>query len=214
MNNKIVLITGATDGIGRQTALELAALGATVLVHARNEMRGVVALKGLRELLPEGKFEMVIGDLSIFMEIRTMAEAINHKYPILDVLINNAGVYAETRKVSSNGIELTFQVNYLSHFLLTNLLLENIVKATNGRIINVSSMTHQSAKLDLENLQGEKYYDGYNAYSCSKLENILFTMQLSKRLERTRVRVNALHPGVINTNCYTLQWEATVMEVR
>jgi retinol dehydrogenase 14 len=199
MKDKIVLITGSTDGIGKQTAVELAKSGAIVLVHARNKDRGTTALTSLQQVVPNGKFHLFTGDLANFKEVRSMAAGIAEKYPVLDVLINNAGIYSEDREFSSDSIEMTFQVNHLSHFLLTNLLLENIKKSEQGRIINVSSNVHMSARFSLSNLQGEQHYDGYNAYACSKLENVLFTIHLSRLLKGTLVTANALHPGVIKT---------------
>jgi NAD(P)-dependent dehydrogenase (short-subunit alcohol dehydrogenase family) len=199
MENKIVLVTGSSDGIGKQTAIELAQKGATVLIHARNADRGRSASTLLSSLVPEGKFDLFIADFSDLDAVRKMAADITKKYSKLDVLINNAGIYCEERVLTNDGNEMTFQVNYLSHFLLTNLLLDALKSAGHARVVNVSSMVHQSARFSFTNLQGEEFYDGYNAYSCSKLENILFTMQLAEILEGENVTVNALHPGVVKT---------------
>lgn len=199
MKDKIVLVTGSTDGIGKQTAFELAQMGAIVLIHARNADRGKSVVTSLSGSVSDGKFDLLIADLADFAAVRKMADDINKKYPKLDVLINNAGIYSDVRLLSKDGIEMTFQVNYLSHFLLTNLLLDKMQNAGHARVINVSSMVHQSAKFSFNNLQGEEFYDGYNAYSCSKLENILFTMQLARMVEGKGITVNALHPGVVQT---------------
>jgi NAD(P)-dependent dehydrogenase (short-subunit alcohol dehydrogenase family) len=156
-------------------------------------------MTSLAGIVPDGKFDLFVADFSDLAQVKKMGSEISYKYPVLDVLINNAAIYSDERKMSADNLEMTFQINYLSHFLLTRLLLDNIKKAEQGRIINVSSMVHQSARLSLNNLQGEEYYDGYNAYSCSKLENILFTLSLADELEGNKVTVNALHPGVIRT---------------
>jgi NAD(P)-dependent dehydrogenase (short-subunit alcohol dehydrogenase family) len=199
MKNKIVFITGSTDGIGKQTACELAQLGANVLLHARNHQRGETALRSVKAAVPDGNFDLFVSDLADFSQVKKMASEIIHKYPVLDVLINNAAVILDKRQVSIDGVEMTFQINHLAHFLLTNLLLENIRKAEQGRIVNVSSTVHQSARFELKNLQGEKNYSGYNAYCCSKLENLLFTVRLASMLDGENTTVNALHPGVIGT---------------
>lgn len=199
MKDKVVLITGSTDGIGKQTACGLAEMGAVVLVHARNADRGKQALASLTRAVPGGKFDLFIADFTSFSAVRKMAAEVQKNYHKLDVLINNAAVYSEERIVTEDGNEMTFQVNHLSHFLLTHLLMDLLKSAEKARIINVSSIVHQSARLGLRNLQGEEYYDGYNAYSCSKLENMLFSMTLAKKMEGESVTVNALHPGVIKT---------------
>jgi retinol dehydrogenase-12 len=199
MKDKVVFVTGSTDGIGKQTASELAEMGAIVLVHARNADRGKTALAALTRAVPGGKFDLYIADFKSFRAIRKMAEEVRKNYQKLDVLINNAATYSETRILTEDGNEMIFQVNHLSHFLLTHLLLDLLKNSDNGRIINVSSVSHQAARLGLQNLQGEEYFEGFNAYGCSKLENMLFTMRLAKKLERERITVNALHPGVINT---------------
>jgi retinol dehydrogenase 14 len=199
MTDKTFFITGSSDGIGRATAVGLAKTGATILLHARNSEKGQLLINSLRQQFPKAEFDVFYGDFSILNEVKSLAESVQAKYPRIDVLINNAGVFSEKRLLTTDGFELTFQVNYLSPFLLTTLLLPALRNSDDGRIVNVSSMTHQSARLDLSNLQGEKQYQGYQAYSCSKLANILFTMKLSEKLERENISVNALHPGVINT---------------
>jgi retinol dehydrogenase 14 len=199
MTDKIFFVTGSSDGIGKATAAGLAQTGATILLHARTEEKALHLIEELRQQVPQGKFDVFHGDFSILNDVKTLAEAVQEKYPRIDVLINNAGVFSEKRVLTTDGFELTFQVNYLSPFLLTTLLLPALKKADEGRIVNVSSMTHQSARFDLSNLQGEKNYEGYSAYSCSKLANVLFTVKLAEELESDQITVNALHPGVINT---------------
>lgn len=199
MKEKIVLITGSTDGIGKETALELAAMGAEVVLHSRTVLRGKPVLEEFEKRFPGNEFGLVTGNLENLEEVKQMAFHVVNNYEKIDVLINNAGIIANSRTLTPNGLERTFVVNYLSHFLLTNLLVEKLKQSEQGRIINVSSMVHHSAKFDFQNLQGEKFYNGYNSYACSKLENLLFTMALARKLNGTNVTVNALHPGVINT---------------
>jgi retinol dehydrogenase-14 len=140
-----------------------------------------------------------VADFSSLQQVRELAEEIKESEERLDVLVNNAGLYEDSRQITQDGLEMTFQVNHLAPFLLTLLLLDLLFKSTPSRIVNVASTTHQSARVDFENLQGEKYYDGYSAYALSKLGNILFTYELARRLEGKGVTVNSLHPGSINT---------------
>ncbi|MGE5680191.1 MAG: SDR family oxidoreductase [Bacillota bacterium] len=196
---KTILITGATDGIGKQTALELAGKGAEVLIHGRSPEKAQKAAIEIIDKTGNDKVKVYVADFSSLEDVRRMSEEIRRDHNYLDVLINNAGVYSNKRIITDDGFELTFQVNYLSHFLLTNLILDILKKSAPSRIINVSSVTHQSADFDIDNLQGEVNYSGYNAYSISKLCNLLFTFELAERLRNTGVTVNALHPGVIGT---------------
>jgi len=205
LKSKIVLITGATDGIGKQTALELAQMGAQVIVHGRSEERCLKTVKDIRSRLPQAKLDWVCADLSSLEQVRGMASAVNTRFARLDVLINNAGVFEAQRRLSADGYEMTFAVNHLAHFLLTGLLLEKIKQCAPARIINVSSMAH-AAKMDFDNLQGEKDYSGYQAYALSKLANILFTFELAEGLLNSGVTVNCLHPGVIRTKLLHAGW--------
>lgn len=201
MKNKTVLITGSTDGIGRQTALELAAMGARVIVHGRREERCQKTVRDIHGGNPQAQVDWICADLSSLAQVRHMTVEISKKYERLDVLINNAGVFEAQRRLSSDGYEMTFAVNHLAHFLLTILLLDTIKQ----RIINVSSMAH-AAQMDFDNLQGEQSYSGYSAYARSKLANILFTVELAERLKSSGVTVNCLHPGVINTKLLRAGW--------
>jgi NAD(P)-dependent dehydrogenase (short-subunit alcohol dehydrogenase family) len=196
---KTILITGSTDGIGKEAAIELAALGHRVIVHGRNKDRTERAANDVRTTSGSDTVEAVVADFTSLGQVRSMAAEVITRFPRLDVLVNNAGVYMNERIVTEDGYETTFQVNYLAHFLLTLLLLDLLKKSAPSRIINVSSMAHANAKLSFENLQGEKKYGAYGAYACSKLENILFTYELAERLQGTGVSVNCLHPGVIAT---------------
>lgn len=199
MNSNVVLITGATDGIGKQTALELAKLGYHVIIHGRNKERVQQTLNEIQLSTNNLQLSALVCDLASLKAVRKLAEEIKSKYDRLNVLINNAGVYMKQRVLTEDGFEATFAVNHLAHFLLTNLLLDLIKKSDGGRIINVSSIAHTRANFDFGNLNSEKYFDGYGAYSLSKLANLLFTKELSYRLSGTGVTVNALHPGVIGT---------------
>ncbi len=205
MKNKTVLITGSTDGIGRQTALDLANMGASVLLHGRDPDRAERILQEIKKETGNDRIEIFIADLASLKQVRKFADEVQQRYDRLDVLINNAGVYETTRKITQDGFEMTFAVNHLAPFLLTWLLLDLLRKNTNSRIINVSSVTHASA-IDFENLHGEKHYSGYDAYSLSKLCNILFTYELADRLKHDGIKVNCLHPGVIGTKLLKAGW--------
>jgi len=198
MKDKIVLITGSTDGIGKQTALELAQKGATILIHGRDLKRGKMVVDEIIQHTTNSNINLFISDFSSLKQVKKLAEKIKAKYDHLDVLINNAGVYMKKRISTEDGYEMTFQVNYLAHFFLTNILLDLINQGAPARIINISSMAHSSS-IDFNDLQSEKSYSAYGAYALSKLANILFTFKLAADLQNTRVTVNCLHPGVINT---------------
>ena len=200
MKNKICLVTGATSGIGQVTARVLAQQGATVIIVGRNKEKCIQTTNNIREITKNSSVEYILSDLSIQNDVRKLAEQFLSKYNKLDVLINNAGVSIQKRQETVDGIEVTFAINHLSHFLLTNLLL-NVIKASEpARIINVSSALHTRSSLNFDDLEGKKKYSSMDAYSKSKLANILFTYELARRLEGTRVTVNAVHPGLVSTN--------------
>jgi NAD(P)-dependent dehydrogenase (short-subunit alcohol dehydrogenase family) len=205
MKNKIILITGSADGIGKQTALDLADLGATVIVHGRDPERTKYVAAEIKESTGNPSIDFLVADLYSLQDVKMLSGQLHEKYDRIDVLINNAGVYMNRKELSKDGFEMTFAVNHLSHFLLTHLLLDLIKKPTHSRIINVASMAH-AHEMDFDNLQGEKFYDGYTAYSLSKLCNILFSYELTRQLEGTRVTVNCLHPGVIKTKLLRTGW--------
>jgi retinol dehydrogenase-14 len=199
MRNKVILITGSTDGIGRQTAVELAALGATVLVHGRNQARGKVVVEEIQTSTGNQKVDLFIADLASLKQVRELAAEIQRRYDHLDVLLNNAGIFMNERKLTEDGFEMTYAVNHLAPFLLTNLLLDLLKKSAPSRIVTVSSVAHTRGRIDFENLQAEKTFGGYYAYALSKLANVLFGHQLARQLEGTGVTSNCLHPGVIGT---------------
>lgn len=195
---RTILVTGATDGIGRETARALAAEGHRVILHGRTEQKARAAAEALARDLPGASLATAAGDLASLAEVRALAAALRQAHPRLDVLVHNAGVYATRRQVTADGLELTFAVNHLAPFLLTHLLLDRVVEAK-GRVVLVSSGVHGNAALDLGDLQGERSWDGYGAYARSKLCNVLFAVELAARLAGTGATANALHPGVVGT---------------
>src|SRR5881296_2848843 len=200
MGDRVFLVTGANSGIGKATALGLARLGGTVVMACRSATRGEAARQDIVRDSGNSKVYLEIVDLASEDSTRSFAEEFKRKYPRLDVLINNAGVYTPHREVTPDGLERTFEVNYLSGFLLTHLLLDLLEKSAPSRIVNVSSSAHSGGTIHFDDLQGERRYGGFGAYNQSKLAQILFTKELARRLQGTGVTVNACHPGVIRTN--------------
>lgn len=194
----VIVITGATDGIGKETARQLAGAG-RVLVHGRSREKASAACAELAQATGHDSFEPVVADLARRDEVKAMAETIAKKHPAIDVLINNAGVYMKERQLAPDGSEMTLAVNHLAPFALTHWLLPALTRAKQGRIINVASQVHTSGEIDFDDLDGERQWSGYSAYANSKLMNVLFTNELARRLGKSMVTVNALHPGVIGT---------------
>ncbi|MBA7523667.1 hypothetical protein ES705_15799 [subsurface metagenome] len=203
--DRIVLITGSTDGIGKQTAIDLAQKGYHVLVHGKNREKGIAVVSEIKKLTNNNSVDLLIADLSRQKEIKGLRDEVFKRYDHLDVLINNAGIYQTEYELSENNIEMTFAVNHLAPFLLTRLLLDLLKTNHSTRIINVSSMIHANY-IDFKDLQYENNFDGGGAYSLSKLCNILFTYKLSEILKAGNVTVNCLHPGVINTRMLRLSF--------
>lgn len=196
---KTILITGSTDGIGLRTAERLAEMGHNIILHGRKKDRCESALNKIKSLSGEGQnHTYIVADFASLNDVKLMADKIKENIPLIDVLINNAGVYMNEFVITPDGYETTFQVNHLAPFLLTNLLISNI-SPSEGRIVNVSSLAHTRGTIDFDNLNGEKGYDAYFAYSQSKLANILFTYYLAEELTSKGITVNCLHPGVIST---------------
>lgn len=193
-----ILITGATDGIGYHAALQLAEMKAKLVVHGRTQKTAEEAAGKIRQESGNRNIEAIHADFGSLSEVKKMAVEIHRRFPVLDVLLNNAGIYMNDRQESVDGHELTFQVNYLAPVFLTQLILNCLDQDSETRIVNVASIAHQSARLDLKNLENEPW-DDYLAYANSKLENILFTYELARRLHDTDIMVNCLHPGVIGT---------------
>ena len=200
MHKKVCVITGATSGIGEATALGLAKMGATVVIVGRDEKQGVAAQNEIQNKSGNPDVDLLLADLSSQAEIRKLAEEITARYPTLHVLINNAGIAPVKRSVTLDGIERVFAVNYLAPFLLTNLLLELLKASAPARIINVAGDFHRKATIQFDDLMSEKYYDGVRANNQAKLALILFTYELSRRLDGTGVTVNCLHPGAVATD--------------
>jgi NAD(P)-dependent dehydrogenase (short-subunit alcohol dehydrogenase family) len=196
----ICLITGATDGVGKATALELAKRGFRVVLAARNADKAEALKRDIVAAAGTGDVDYVIADLASLRQVRQLAEAFCERYATLDVLINNAGVVLPTRTETEDGHEATYQVNYLSHFLLTQLLTDRLKRSPQGRIINLCSSVHAMGKFDVHGLQGDKPYSAMGAYATSKLFMLMFTTELARRLGGTAITANAAHPGVVRTS--------------
>ena len=200
MAGRTCLITGATNGIGQETAVELAGMGATVVLVARDERRGRATQSEIKERTGADS-ELLMADLASLADVRRVAEEYRSRHDNLHVLINNAGAYNKQRELTKDGYEMTIGVNHLAHFLLTDLVLDLVKTSAPSRIINVSSGAHSGATIDFDDLQSENSYAlaGMRAYGQSKLANVLFTNELARRLEGTKVTANSLHPGVVRT---------------
>jgi NAD(P)-dependent dehydrogenase (short-subunit alcohol dehydrogenase family) len=203
MAGKTCLVTGSTNGIGRVTALELAHMGANVVIAGRDPARCALTASDIREETGNPDVDFLVADLSSQEDIRRLAKEFKERHQRLDVLVNNAGAIHMSRRKSVDGIEMTFALNHLSHFLLTNLLLDVLSASAPARVVNVASSVHEKAKIDLFDIQAPRRYSGFRAYSRSKLCNLLFTYELARRLEGTGVTANALHPGLVATNILT-----------
>jgi len=200
MGEKVCLITGATSGIGKATAMGLASMGASVVMVGRDRGRGEAALAEIKTKSANASVDLMLADLSSQEEIRRLAHEFKDTYPRLDVLINNAGVIRSKRVTTADGIEMTFAVNHLAPFLLTDLLLDVLKASAPSRIVNVASGEQRNGTIDFDDLQGENGYKGAKAYGQSKLATVLFTYELARRIEGTGVTANCVHPGVVGTN--------------
>lgn len=201
LTGRTVLITGGNSGIGRETAVGLAELGAHVVITARDEQRGAEAVTDIRQRSGNEQVEVMHLDLASFDSVRSFASAFLERHERLDVLINNAGATLSERQLSADGVELTLQANHLSHFLLTHLLLDRLRSSAPSRVVVVSSAAHrQGSDLDLDDLQASgRTYVGLQQYARTKLMNLLFARELAHRLAGTGVTVNALHPGTVRS---------------
>ncbi len=193
------MITGANSGIGERVAMALAGMGSKVVIVCRDSSKGEEAKKNIIEKSGNQAVELMIADLSSLTSVRALAENFKQTHDRLNILVNNAGLILGKRIVTKDNLETTFEVNYLSHFLLTMLLVDTLKASAPSRIVNVSSSAHYSGKMDFDDLQEEKNYGSMRSYSQSKLAQVLFTHELAKKLEGTGVTVNAVHPGVVRT---------------
>ena len=198
MAGRTVLVTGATGGIGRATALGLALLGAHLAITGRDRGRTEDAAREIRAA--GGQVEVFVADLSSESEVRRLADEVLQHLSRIDVLVNNVGGYWNTRHVTPDGLERTFALNHLAPFLLTSLLLDRLKQSAPARVVTVASNAQALGRIDFDDLQGARAYSGARAYNQSKLANVLFTYALARRLQGTAVTANALHPGVVRTS--------------
>jgi len=199
MSGKVCLVTGATSGIGRVTARELARMDATVVAVGRNRQKGEETVAEIKRRSANDKVEFLQADLSSQESIRDLARTFTDKYDQLQVLVSNAGGVFSKRETTVDGLEMTFALDHLAYFLLATLLLPVLERSAPARIINVSSGAQGTGKIDFDDLQGAKRYSGWRAYSQAKLANVLFTYELARRLQGTGVTANCLHPGFVAT---------------
>jgi len=199
MKGKTVVMTGATSGIGEVAALALAGLGARIVFIARDEARARATLRKIEAKAPGSSHRMHLADLSSMGETRKAGAAIAASEPRIDVLINNAGAMFADRRVTPEGLELTFALNHMAYFVLTEALREKLIASAPARIVSTSSTAHEGASLDFSDLQSARGYGGFKVYGRSKLANILFTRELARRLAGTGVTANCLHPGFVAT---------------
>ncbi len=199
MAGRTVLVTGGTGGIGKATALGLAAMGACVAITGRDPARTLAAARDIGSA-HGGEVLTFVADLSSQGEVRRLATEVRDALPRIDVLVNNVGGYWNSRRVTVDGLEHTFALNHLAPFLLTSLLAERLKQSAPARVVTVASQAHVQGRIDFDDLQGERSYSGARAYNQSKLANVLFTYELARRLGSTGVTANALHPGVVNTS--------------
>ena len=212
---KRILVTGATDGIGKEIVRQLAMLGHEVILHGKRKDYGYKFVEELKKESGNDSLHYYNCNLADFDEMDEFTEIIKKDFDSIDVLLNNAGVFMNEKVILPNGLEMTFMVNHMAVFCLSNSLLELVEKSGNGRIIVTSSMA-QSSSIDFNNLNGEKYWDPYNAYAVSKLANVLYTYKLHRLLreKNSNVTANCLHPGVISTKLLHAGWGIGGADVR
>lgn len=204
LTGRTCLVTGATRGVGRATAEALAKLGANVVIHGRDSAAVGAVCRATLRMARGGQVTGVVADFASLKSVRRMAGEIAGQHPRLHVLVNNAGTGATQRRESADGFEWSFAVNHLAPFLLTKLLLPTLTQSAPARIVTVASMAYRRAVLDFDDLQWRRRkYQTLPAYSASKLANMLFTLELSRRLAGTGVTANCLHPGVVATNMFS-----------
>jgi len=199
MRGKVVVVTGATSGIGEVAARRLAGMGARIVLVARDKARGEAALAGLRSGGAGNSHSIHYGDLSRISEMKRVAQEISAAQPRIDVLINNAGAMFGSRQLTEDNLERTFAINHMAYFVITQGLRERLLASAPARIVNTASAAHQGAKLDFDDLQAAHGFSPMRAYGRSKLCNILFTRELARRLSGKGVTANCLHPGFVAT---------------
>ncbi|MFW9954458.1 MAG: SDR family oxidoreductase [Candidatus Thorarchaeota archaeon] len=199
MKDRICLITGASSGIGKATALELAKMNAQVVIVARNKDRGKAVVSEIIAASGNSNVDLIVADLSSQKDIRQLVQEFKSKYNQLHVLVNNAGTYSTVRSITEDGLETTFAVNYLAPFLLTNLLLDVLKANAPSRVVNVAGAYHRKATMNFDDLMSEQDYSGTKANNMAKLGLVLFTYELARKLKGTGVTSNCLHPGAIAT---------------
>jgi NAD(P)-dependent dehydrogenase (short-subunit alcohol dehydrogenase family) len=200
IHSKVCIVTGATSGIGKATALGLARQQATVVLVARNRAKGEAAQQEIKAATGNQKIDLQLADLSSQASIRQLAATITERYPRVHVLVNNAGVFMLRRRETVDGLETTFAVNHLAPFLLSQLLLDRLKASAPARIVNVCSGAHTAGHINWQDLQLEQRYGVWRSYAQSKLAMLLCSYELARRLEGEQVTVNCLHPGFIFTN--------------
>jgi NAD(P)-dependent dehydrogenase (short-subunit alcohol dehydrogenase family) len=199
MQGKVVVITGATSGIGQVASEKLAGMGARIVQVARDRSRGEAALARLRQIAPGVSHTIHYGNLSKIAEMKRVANDVAAAEPRIDVLINNAGALFNSRELTEDGLEMTFATNHMAYFVLTNVLRERLSSAPSARVVSTSSDAHRGARLDFSDLQAANGYGGFKVYGRSKLCNILFTRELARRWNGSGVTANCLHPGFVAT---------------
>ena len=195
-SEKIYMVTGGTSGIGAAAAQQLAHAGNTVIIVGRNERKCIRQVERIRKSHPNARADFLQADLSSQRHVRQLAKDFARRYTHLDVLINNAGANFSKRLLSEDGFEMTFALNHMGYFLLTNLLLDQLKASRSARIVIVSSAAHEQGNVNFEDLQSERGYDRIRAYAQSKLANLLFAYALARRLDGTHISANALHPAL------------------
>ena len=201
MRGLTCLITGATDGIGKEAAIELAKKGCNLILIGRSKEKGDKVVEEIRKVADSYvDIDYFTADLMLMKEVSRVADEVSSKYPKIDILLNNVGAYFAFRDVTEEGFERTFALNHLGYFLMTKKLLPLVEKSDYKRIVNVSSSAHYGIDFEFDNMNGEKKYSGFDTYKKSKLANVMFTYELAKRVKDKGITANCLHPGFVSTN--------------
>ncbi len=199
MKTKTILITGGTSGVGKATVEKLASFGSHIILLVRNRAKAKSVIETITKNFVDARIDIIEGDLSSLKSIASAANEIKVKHPVIDVLINNAGGVFSKKEMTEDGFEWAYQVNYLSHFLLTNLIIENLLKSDDPRVINISSEAHRIGSINFDNLNCEVKFGAWKQYGTTKLMNILFSKGLTNRFSSMGLYSFALHPGVVKT---------------